>query len=48
MLGYITLGTNDLDAASRFYDSLFVEINVDQPGLQASTSGHIFTKRGWS
>ncbi|WP_223786843.1 hypothetical protein [Marinicella meishanensis] len=30
MLGFITLGTNDLDAASRFYDSLFAEINVSQ------------------
>lgn len=28
MLGYITLGTNDLDASARFYDSLFAEINV--------------------
>ncbi|TDR23695.1 VOC family protein [Marinicella litoralis] len=30
MLGYITLGTNDLDASSRFYDSLFAEINVER------------------
>ncbi len=27
LLGYITLGTNDLDAASKFYDKLFAEIN---------------------
>lgn len=30
MLGYITLGTNDLDAASRFYGSLFNKINVQR------------------
>ncbi len=30
MLGYITLGTNNLDASSRFYDSLFAEINVQR------------------
>ena len=27
LLGYITLGTNDLDASSKFYDKLFAEIN---------------------
>ncbi|WP_154223008.1 VOC family protein [Marinicella rhabdoformis] len=27
LIGYITLGTNDLDAASKFYDKLFEEIN---------------------
>lgn len=30
MLGYITLGTNDLGASARFYDSLFAEINVQR------------------
>ncbi len=36
MLGYITLGTNDLDAAAKFYDSLFAQINVGRimPGSQ--------------
>ncbi len=36
MLGYITLGTNDLAAASRFYDSLFAQINVKRimPGSE--------------
>jgi|GEM_PF-5952583 len=28
MLGYITSGTNGMDASSRFYDSLFTEINI--------------------
>ena len=36
MLGYITLGTNDLAASSRFYDSLFAQINVNRimPGSE--------------
>ena len=35
MLGFITLGTNDSVAVSRFYDSLIVEINVKQPSMSA-------------
>jgi len=38
MLGYITLGTNDLGAASRFYDSLFNEINVQR--IMAGSKEH--------
>ncbi len=36
MLGYITLGTNDLDASAEFYDSLFAQINVQRimPGSE--------------
>lgn len=28
MIGYITLGTNDLQRGAAFYDSLFAELNV--------------------
>lgn len=28
MIGYVTLGTNDLDAAARFYDELFATIGA--------------------
>lgn len=41
MLGYITLGTNDLDAASRFYDSLFNEINVQRIMAGSEARGYI-------
>ncbi len=36
MLGYITLGTNDLDASAKFYDSLFAQIKVQRimPGSE--------------
>lgn len=36
MIGYVTLGTNDLDRAAAFYDALFAEIggkrNMEDPG----------------
>lgn len=37
LLGYITLGTNDLAAATKFYDKLFAKINVGRimPELEA-------------
>ncbi len=41
MLGYITLGTNDLDALSRFYDSLFAEINVNRIMHGSEEHGYI-------
>ncbi len=41
MLGYITLGTNDLDALSRFYDSLFAEINVKRIMEGSEEHGYI-------
>ncbi len=41
MLGYITLGTNDLDAASRFYDSLFNEINVERRMAGSEKHGYV-------
>ena len=41
MLGYITLGTNDLDASSRFYDSLFNEINVKRIMAGSEAHGYI-------
>ena len=28
MIGYVTIGTNDLDKASKFYDTLMAEINA--------------------
>ena len=28
MIGYVTLGTNDLDRAARFYDALLAEIGA--------------------
>jgi len=30
MIGYVTLGTNDLDRAARFYDALLAEIGADR------------------
>lgn len=30
MIGYITLGTNDLDKASKFYDALLAELGAQQ------------------
>lgn len=30
MIGYITLGTNDLDRATSFYKSLLSEIGIEQ------------------
>ena len=41
MLGYITLGTNNLDAASRFYDSLFAQINVKRIMAGSEEHGYI-------
>ena len=41
MLGYITIGTNDLDAASRFYDSLFNEINVGRRMAGSEEHGYV-------
>ena len=41
MLGYITLGTNDLDASSRFYDSLFAEINVKRIMAGSEEHGYV-------
>ncbi|MCB1582979.1 MAG: VOC family protein [Marinicella sp.] len=41
MLGYITLGTNDLDASARFYDSLFAEINVGRIMEGSEQHGYI-------
>ncbi len=41
MLGYITVGTNDLEAASRFYDSLFNEINVKRIMAGSEEHGYI-------
>ncbi len=41
MLGYITLGTNDLDASSRFYDSLFAEINVGRIMAGSEEYGYV-------
>ena len=41
MLGYITLGTNDLDASSRFYDSLFAEINVKRIMAGSEEQGYV-------
>ncbi|MDH3932525.1 MAG: VOC family protein, partial [Chromatiales bacterium] len=28
MIGYVTLGTNDIERAARFYDALFAEIGA--------------------
>jgi predicted lactoylglutathione lyase len=28
MIGYVTLGTNDLEKAAKFYDALFASINI--------------------
>ena len=41
MLGYITLGTNDLSAASRFYDSLFNEINIGRIMAGSEEHGYV-------
>jgi len=41
MLGYITLGTKDLEAASRFYDSLFKEINVGRIMAGSEEHGYV-------
>ncbi len=41
MLGYIIVGTNDLAAASRFYDSLFAEINVNRIMPESEAHGYI-------
>ena len=41
MLGYITLGTNDLAAASRFYDTLFKEINVGRTMAGSEQHGYV-------
>ena len=30
MIGYVTLGTNDIERAARFYDALFAEIGAGQ------------------
>ena len=30
MIGYVTLGTNDLDRAAEFYDALLGEIGMDR------------------
>lgn len=38
MIGYIIVGTNDLKAASRFYDSLFSEINIKR--IMAGSEAH--------
>ncbi len=41
LLGYITLGTNDLDAASKFYDKLFAEINGKRIMEELESQGFI-------
>ena len=28
MIGYVTLGTNDMEKATQFYDQLFAEIGI--------------------
>lgn len=41
MLGYITVGTNDLNASSRFYDNLFKQINVERIMKGSEEHGYI-------
>lgn len=41
MLGYITLGTNDLDTSSRFYDNLFKQINVGRIMKGSEEHGYV-------
>ena len=33
MIGYVTLGTNDLERAARFYDALAGEMSTSQAAL---------------
>lgn len=36
MIGYVTLGTNDLDAAAKFYDELFATIGATRVMVEDS------------
>ncbi len=41
LLGYITVGTNDLAAATKFYDKLFAKINVGRIMPELEEQGFI-------
>jgi len=43
MIGYVTLGTNDLDRAARFYDALLGEI-----GARRMMQGERHERRAWA
>jgi catechol 2,3-dioxygenase-like lactoylglutathione lyase family enzyme len=45
MIGYVTLGSNDLDRARGFYDALFGSIGASRP--MAMPSGFTLYARGW-
>ena len=45
MIGYVTVGTNDLDKARVFYDALFGSIGVNR--LMELPSGFTLYSRGW-
>jgi catechol 2,3-dioxygenase-like lactoylglutathione lyase family enzyme len=45
MIGYVTLGTNDLDKARAFYDALFGSIGAGR--LMEMPSGFTLYGRGW-
>jgi catechol 2,3-dioxygenase-like lactoylglutathione lyase family enzyme len=45
MIGYVTVGTNDLDKARLYYDALFAVIGVDR--LMELPSGFTLYGRGW-
>jgi catechol 2,3-dioxygenase-like lactoylglutathione lyase family enzyme len=45
MIGYVTVGTNDLDQARAFYDALFGSIGAGR--LMEMPSGFTLYGRGW-
>jgi catechol 2,3-dioxygenase-like lactoylglutathione lyase family enzyme len=45
MIGYVTLGTNDLDKARAFYDALFGSFGASR--LMEMPSGFTLYGRGW-
>jgi catechol 2,3-dioxygenase-like lactoylglutathione lyase family enzyme len=45
VIGYVTLGTNDLDRARAFYDALFGSVGASR--LMEMPSGFTLYARGW-